>query len=558
MAKSRPAGVRRFVPAPVRRSLKALLYPEVRNRVENARFRLRHRHFEAEQGVVKHHGRSRLAELRPELSALQVWEDTLQLVTGALEAASIHHFCLRPRSGLESAVAVSEVDRDRVIEVLAAAVTEAGAYVGPVKDPEGTKAEIGPKAWEAMAGRPTFRITRCFGSPDGDLVLGPELSCVVEFWKPVDGELVAPRPNRVVGELPLEGPIVRVTSDRLTALAGPESHGAVTFPVREETLLPLLDDIDFPIDVVYTWVDGDDPAWQDRRDAALGAVNDAERHELAINKSRFTSRDELRYSLRGLTMFAPWVRHVYIVTDDQVPAWLDVTHPGITVIDHKELFQDRGVLPTFNSHAIESQLHRIDGLSEHFLYFNDDVLLGRPVTPDMFFHPNGTTKYFPSSKQVDLRVRSGKDEPATAAGKNSRRLIEETFGGVITHRVKHTPHALRRSVLNEIEKRFPAEIAETAHHQFRHQDDVSLPSSLHHFYGFATGRAVQADLRYRYINLASPDASDRLRAVLAEREYDVFCVNDTESDAESQAVHKELTDRFLPAYFPVPSPYELG
>ncbi|XMA37048.1 hypothetical protein O1157_11655 [Streptomyces albogriseolus] len=79
-------------------------------------------------------------------------------------------------------------------------------------------------------------------------------------------------------------------------------------------------------------------------------------------------------------MYAGFVRHVYIVTDGQTPEWLDADAPGITVVDHKDIFPE-GVLPVFNSHAIETRLHHIPGLSDHYLYFNDDVFVGRSVTP---------------------------------------------------------------------------------------------------------------------------------------------------------------------------------
>lgn len=88
-----------------------------------------------------------------------------------------------------------------------------------------------------------------------------------------------------------------------------------------------------------------------------------------------------RYSLRSLETNAPWIRHIYIVTNGQVPSWLDTSNPRVSIIPHDVIFANHSVLPTFSSLAIEFNLHRIPGLSETFLYFNDDVFLGRPVTP---------------------------------------------------------------------------------------------------------------------------------------------------------------------------------
>src|SRR5699024_8230192 len=140
---------------------------------------------------------------------------------------------------------------------------------------------------------------------------------------------------------------------------------------------PMLDDVQFPIDVVYTWVDGADPAWLARKAEVSGEVPPEGLHAEATDPARFRSRDELMYSLRSLDDFAPWVRHVYLVTDDHVPHWLNTDDPRISIVDHREIFPDDGRLPVFNSNAIISRLHHIDGLSEHFLYMNDDVMLAR-------------------------------------------------------------------------------------------------------------------------------------------------------------------------------------
>jgi hypothetical protein len=137
----------------------------------------------------------------------------------------------------------------------------------------------------------------------------------------------------------------------------------------------------FPIDVVYTWVDGADPEWRARRDAAWAVASPGEHSELAANPSRYANRDELRYSLRSLAAHAPWVRRIHVVTDRQIPPWLMPDDSRLRVVDHSEIFAGTDGVPTFNSHAIESRLHHIDGLGEHYLYLNDDMFLGRPTRP---------------------------------------------------------------------------------------------------------------------------------------------------------------------------------
>ncbi len=92
--------------------------------------------------------------------------------------------------------------------------------------------------------------------------------------------------------------------------------------------------------------------------------------------------------------FAPWVRNIYVVTNGQIPYWLDLSHPRLKVITHEMIFSNRTHLPTFSSPAIETHLHRIPGLSKKFLYLNDDVLFGSEVFPDDFFTSGKGQKVF--------------------------------------------------------------------------------------------------------------------------------------------------------------------
>ena len=191
-----------------------------------------------------------------------------------------------------------------------------------------------------------------------------------------------------------------------------------------------------PVDVVYTWVNGSDPNLQ-RELAHWKRIHDAEKAAAlaalappavadtlaqvarSINASklaaaaalngtdearnvtddhysanRFRDNDELRYSLRSIWRFAPWVRHVFLVTNGQVPNWLNLDHPRITLVTHDDIYPNRSHLPTFSSPSIESHLHRISGLAEHYVYFNDDVLLGNEVSPEDFFSVHGGHKVY--------------------------------------------------------------------------------------------------------------------------------------------------------------------
>lgn len=136
------------------------------------------------------------------------------------------------------------------------------------------------------------------------------------------------------------------------------------------------------IDFVIPWVDGEDPEWvvQRHQYESTGDRDDIGR----AADIRFRSWDNLQYWFRGVERFAPWVRKIHFVTWGHLPPWLDTTHPKLHVVRHEE-YIPRKYLPTFNSHVIEWNFHRIEGLSETFVYFNDDMFLLDDVSPDDFF-----------------------------------------------------------------------------------------------------------------------------------------------------------------------------
>ncbi|HEY9523944.1 MAG TPA: stealth family protein, partial [Thermopolyspora sp.] len=426
-----------------------------------------------------------------------------------------------------------------------AAVTGPSATAGP----ERPLARCLPSLAEAAV----VRVTGYFTCPSRTLVLGADHGCDVEFWTPDGDLLVAPRANATTETVPSGGEPVEGGEELFNPLVSPARRRAVRYPTRPEFAVSLIEDIDFPIDAVYTWVDGADSIWQAKRDAALAEAGVL--RESAASEARFTSRDELRYSLRSLTACAPWIRHIWIVTDGQIPSWLDEAHPGVTVVDHKEIFTDPSVLPVFNSHAIETQLHHIDGLSEHFLYLNDDFFLGRPLPAATFFDGNGLPRFFPSAVQVPFGTPELEESPVHAAGMNNRRLLAEMSGRMLTQKMKHVPYALRRSLLEELEERFAAQFAGTSQHRFRECTDVSVVSSLAHYYGYLTGRAIRGSIGYTYVDLAQDRTKRKLRTMLALRPHDAFCLNDTAPTTPEQDT---LLIAFLQDYYPTPSPFERG
>lgn len=143
-----------------------------------------------------------------------------------------------------------------------------------------------------------------------------------------------------------------------------------------------------PIDFVVTWVDGSDPAWQQEKAEWEAREKGGDQDELFASwfnsPIRYRDWGTFPYWFRGVEKFAPWVHKVYLLTWGHVPEWLNLDNPKLCVVNHKEFIPEK-YLPTFNSHTIEWNMHRIPGLSEQFVYFNDDVFLTRMTRPEDFF-----------------------------------------------------------------------------------------------------------------------------------------------------------------------------
>lgn len=141
------------------------------------------------------------------------------------------------------------------------------------------------------------------------------------------------------------------------------------------------------IDLVYLWCDNNDAKWRQKRLKALKKFC-PNASAYASNQCRFVDNDELRRSLRSARIYAPWIHKIYIITDGQIPKWLKTSNKKIKVIDHKDIIA-KEYLPTFNANVIESSIHHIKGLSEYFLFSNDDTFFGQPVKKDFFFSADG-------------------------------------------------------------------------------------------------------------------------------------------------------------------------
>jgi len=313
-----------------------------------------------------------------------------------------------------------------------------------------------------------------------------------------------------------------------------------------------------PVDAVYTWVDSGDADWL----AEMQRWASRERGGLESSREpeRFADRDELRYSLRSLWLYAPFVRNVFIVTSGQVPRWLDGSHDRVRVVPHRDIFPDRRDLPTFNSHAIEACLHRIEGLAEHFIYFNDDVFLLRETTPGTFFTRNGLAKSRFSTRAAIPAVEPGPESiPTDWASYNAATFIERDFGLRFDRKLKHVPMPMKKSVLADLETRYADEFEATRRARFRSSSDIAVPSMLAHLYGICAGQAVEwqhVPGEYVYADSGRSDIRSKLEQML-EGPATFACINSTRFSDVSTEEQRDLLARFFEQRFPFRSPFEI-
>lgn len=485
-----------------------------------------------------------------------------EIVLRTLDELDIPYTEVRHAALIRTIVGVPAVYRRQLLNALGSRFADEAVYCNVVAErvpPEGDADEPTALTTGPLGGRrrplsavdsagvdtAVLRVWRFYFDHESGLEYGPKYGCEIEFWQESDDDANrwrAPRPN-VAGEVFSSSDVALLPRKRLAADAP-----------RSVFDLKMINDIDFPIDVVYPWVDSADPKWREKLEKYSGKIAHDEFHKEASGEQRFRSRDELKFSLRSLTMYAPWVRHVYIVTDGQVPEFVDFDSEGITLVDHRDITTSPEALPVFNSSPIISWLHRIPGLSEHYIYMNDDVFFGRDSSPSRFFTASGLARVFPSKNRRPFGAANPADEPHFNITRNVRSLLEEEFGRSISQSVKHTPHAQLVSVHNEIEKRFPNEYERTSRSRFRHHDDVAS-DQIFHYYAQMTGRAVVGSIRYAYINIGDRRREPELRSLLQKRSREVFCLNDAPAD-DIEPMSDSTVRGFLEAYFPIPSRWE--
>ncbi|MBE7712413.1 MAG: DUF4422 domain-containing protein [Cyanobacteria bacterium SIG26] len=312
----------------------------------------------------------------------------------------------------------------------------------------------------------------------------------------------------------------------------------------------------FPVDIVYLWCDSSDKDWLEKKNQELAKYGKNLDND-STGECRFLDNDELKYSLRSLEKYASWIRNIYIVTASQIPSWLDVTNSRIKIVNHDQILP-KDVLPTFNSVAIETALHRIPDLAEHFLYANDDMFFGANVDKNFFFSVDGRPIFrFSKRKIINKKYRHLYGYTIARA----YNLVKNKFGDTTPYFPHHNIDAYRKSDIEKCYEEFVEDFELTSRQKFREKDCIQR--AIFGYYSIANGLGIG-----KVVNDFSTVIKSKLKNVILDsklieltasklknigRTPYLFCFNDSLKTTDEDRI---IMSEYLQKEFPNPSEFE--
>lgn len=317
-----------------------------------------------------------------------------------------------------------------------------------------------------------------------------------------------------------------------------------------------------PIDFVLPWVDGADPAWREEK-ARYAAAQATDVDGKWRGDSRYRDWDLLRYWFRGVEAFAPWVNRIWFVTWGHLPPWLNADHPKLRVVRHED-YIPAAYLPTFSSHTIELNLHRIEGLAEQFVYFNDDTFLTAPTAPTDFFRngmPCDTSVLLPvtltqngtRAEINDLYVINDRFEKRAVMRQRPGQWYSPKYGRLLLRTllltpfrlfpgfyISHLPCAYRKQTFADVWSSVPDVLDETCQHRFRTTTDVN--QWLFEYWQFCTGIVPRSPDFGRYYE--GQAELERMCADIQAQKYRMVCCNDAPDIEDFEAAAASLRSAF--------------
>lgn len=324
------------------------------------------------------------------------------------------------------------------------------------------------------------------------------------------------------------------------------------------------------IDIVLTWVDGNDPAWKlERKKYARDQEGNAD--------SRFRDWDNLQYIFRGIDKFMPWVHKIYFVTWGHLPDWLNREHEKLVVVNHEDFIPPE-YLPTFNSNTIDLNVFRIQGLSEQYILFNDDTFVIRTTKAEDFFadgipcdmaslspqpiQKDSITNIELNNLQILSKYFTTKDvkrnwkkwiKPIKYGSFAIRTFIFWNFSTVIGLFVPHIPISHKKSVVQKLWDMEYEEYDQTCRHKFRSKDDINdwLSRSWQILSGEFHPRTKKFGKLLRVTEI------DRIEKAVANSKYKIICINDNLQNHNEFSILKSQINQILDKCLPESSSFEL-
>ncbi len=462
--------------------------------------------------------------------------DDLLLTADALETAGVPVLLVRHDVRIPALV----VDvRDAAAAVAALRTVPEPLYVKR----KASVAVLAAELEEPSAAPSSMRVYRPRISEAGDLRYDHEIGIRVEFWRFGERVIDAPHDNAVTR---------RQTPTADVEFTDVERHGR-----SWRTISGMFDvhpaEFTEDVDMVFSWVDGSSSEFQRQRAAQLAEYVVGEGDD---GPARFRHVDELRYALRSVHMYAPWVRRIFIATDSPAPAWL-ADHPKVTVVRSEEFFADTSVLPIHNSHAVETQLHRIEGLAEHFLYSNDDMFFGRPVEPELFFSPpDSPASWSAACGSAPAPPRCTAAATTTPCGSTARCC--ESASGAPSRETSSTARR-RCAAASWPNSSWPSRRTSPGR---RHPASARRPTSPSPTACTTTTPSSPGEPsrrrapRVRYVQTTLAASLAGMERLARRRDVDMFCLNDGGAGEMPEELRVRTVTDILERMFPVRAPWE--
>jgi len=304
---------------------------------------------------------------------------------------------------------------------------------------------------------------------------------------------------------------------------------------------------------VYTWVNGSDPKHIQSRHERSRTLALA-----ALSENRFRDMGGLLYSLRSVEKYANWIRKIWIVSDDQVPTFLNTDSPRVAIVSHREIFKKHSDLPTFNSNAIEANLHNLPKeVAECFVFLNDDMLFMNNVEPKDFWIPGKGQILYPSS----WTAPPSKDKLSNSwhrAIKRGNELFDSAWGPEVRHYASHGPYFFMRDSLNTLYDFLRIEFDATSSRPSRNENDTTLPflymhHTLHNYLSFVAPTTINYYAKLSDNLRSTQQALDSARKTKPK----TACLNDgLSNDHPNPEVLTYLEKEFFQKIFPYKSQFE--